>query len=335
MSNEGGGIVKGFRENEETDVDDDVSDYDDVGVLEENEDGMVSHDDSAFDTEKKERDRYRREFLRGYTDVRRRGMDMTGNGDFRKKGGSGAPAGRSPVQRDDKRTQPEEIREEPVRRTGGRPAGRDYKLQQAPARKSSSRGSTQREDIDIIARRTQRPERRVNKPQLANFTGGLDVLTAPIFKIIAGVFLLMLIIMIFLIVQINGANSKIEKMEETALAAEENTESLSDMQMQLDGLKQQNQELTDENNRLGVQLSELTPSADPEDTTPGEDGTSTPDETGTNDGGQRTYTVVTGDSLSRISQNFYGDLAGIDRIKEANDMSNDSLTVGQEIVIPQ
>jgi nucleoid-associated protein YgaU len=56
-----------------------------------------------------------------------------------------------------------------------------------------------------------------------------------------------------------------------------------------------------------------------------------------NAGGERTYTIKAGDTLSKISQNFYGDsgkhmdiyYANRDKIDDP-----DNIQVGQEITIP-
>lgn len=54
-------------------------------------------------------------------------------------------------------------------------------------------------------------------------------------------------------------------------------------------------------------------------------------------GGQRTYTVKPGDTLSKISQHFYGDAQKYEEIYYANrdKIENpDNLSVGTELVIP-
>jgi nucleoid-associated protein YgaU len=52
--------------------------------------------------------------------------------------------------------------------------------------------------------------------------------------------------------------------------------------------------------------------------------------------GAQTYTVVSGDNLSKISQRFYGNAnpSSIDRIRQASRLTNDNLYVGQELIIP-
>ena len=52
--------------------------------------------------------------------------------------------------------------------------------------------------------------------------------------------------------------------------------------------------------------------------------------------GYRTHTVESGDNLSRIANRFYGNAsyANIQRIREANNMTNDVIRVGQVLIIP-
>ncbi|MDD3437664.1 MAG: LysM domain-containing protein [Candidatus Gastranaerophilales bacterium] len=56
-----------------------------------------------------------------------------------------------------------------------------------------------------------------------------------------------------------------------------------------------------------------------------------------NVGGSETYTVKNGDTLAGIIMRFYGkyDISKIDKIKEANKMSNpNNLQIGQNLIIP-
>ncbi len=47
-----------------------------------------------------------------------------------------------------------------------------------------------------------------------------------------------------------------------------------------------------------------------------------------------TYTVVSGDTLSSISKKFYGNSSQYQKIKDANNLTSDSLNLGQVLVIP-
>lgn len=49
------------------------------------------------------------------------------------------------------------------------------------------------------------------------------------------------------------------------------------------------------------------------------------------------YTVVSGDNLTKISQKFYGNtsLDNIQKIKDANNLTNDNISIGQELKIPE
>jgi len=59
--------------------------------------------------------------------------------------------------------------------------------------------------------------------------------------------------------------------------------------------------------------------------------TETPEPTG-----ERTHTVVSGDNLSRIARQFYGNdsYANIQRIRNANNLTNDTIRAGQVLIIP-
>ena len=51
--------------------------------------------------------------------------------------------------------------------------------------------------------------------------------------------------------------------------------------------------------------------------------------------GQQTYTVRPGDTLSKISKNFYGDANKYGQIAKANNLDNpDQIKVGQQLLIP-
>ncbi len=65
------------------------------------------------------------------------------------------------------------------------------------------------------------------------------------------------------------------------------------------------------------------------ETTEGEDSAE-----GTSTGDEKTYTVQTGDTLSSISREFYGNSSEYQKIIDANGLTSDSLTLGQVLIIP-
>ncbi len=98
--------------------------------------------------------------------------------------------------------------------------------------------------------------------------------------------------------------------------------------------------LREENDRLQDQIDALSAGTREEPaTTADEPADGEPDngaEAATNDNaGARTYIVQSGDTLTMIAREFYGDTSEWEIIAEANNLTRDTpLTVGQELVIP-
>lgn len=51
-------------------------------------------------------------------------------------------------------------------------------------------------------------------------------------------------------------------------------------------------------------------------------------------GGGQTHTVQPNENLFRIALKYYGDASGVDKIKAANNLSSNSISVGQTLIIP-
>lgn len=49
---------------------------------------------------------------------------------------------------------------------------------------------------------------------------------------------------------------------------------------------------------------------------------------------ERTHTVQSSETLYRIAMNYYNDPAAVDRIKQANNLSSNEISVGQVLVLP-
>ncbi|MCL2462684.1 MAG: LysM peptidoglycan-binding domain-containing protein, partial [Defluviitaleaceae bacterium] len=169
-----------------------------------------------------------------------------------------------------------------------------------------------------------------------------------IFAVTAIVFL---IVLIFLCVKINSLNKQLN----TALAANAASGDSATLQLANDQLTQQNTDLKNQVNTLTQQLNGL--GAQPGDNTQPTDGTpatappatsspggstpatAKPDATTTpaSPGAGKTYTVVGGDTLSKIAQNEYGSSSkdNIQKIVDANGITDpNSLKVGQVLTIP-
>ncbi len=65
------------------------------------------------------------------------------------------------------------------------------------------------------------------------------------------------------------------------------------------------------------------------------EGENTEDTATTPTGSENTYTVEAGDTLSKISQKFYGTSSQYQKIIDANGLTSDSLNLGQVLIIPE
>ncbi|MDL2248066.1 LysM peptidoglycan-binding domain-containing protein [Tyzzerella sp. OttesenSCG-928-J15] len=329
-------IVTGFKENDE-----EYEDYDEYEEGEQEETQVeeepeevpvrtrsrkVRSEEDELPPDRAERERYRRQFLDGYTDVRRKGLDLTQNGDYRKQSSADEPVKRvSGGKEGEGATR---------RRPRPRPADEDYKVQQAPARGRKVR--EEEEEISIIPRRTE--QRRREKVPAASTTyspsssssNGYD---APIFKVLAGVFVLMLVLMVFFVFKFNSANKEVKELTAKLEEMENNAEKLASAETENAALKQQVSELKDQNNSYIFQIQDLQSQTTVPGTTPSESTGGSAPQTQSPTGSSE-YTVVSGDSLSKISNHFYGNTSGVDLIKQANNLSGDNLQVGQTLIIP-
>jgi nucleoid-associated protein YgaU len=115
------------------------------------------------------------------------------------------------------------------------------------------------------------------------------------------------------------------------------TKSAGVSQAEYNEAQQQVVDLTTQNTVLSQQLEaagggEAEPGEGEDDATEEPDGE---DETGGEVGEGERYTVQSGDTLTRIAEQFYGDPRKFDLIVDANNLdSATGLRVGQELVIP-
>jgi nucleoid-associated protein YgaU len=105
-------------------------------------------------------------------------------------------------------------------------------------------------------------------------------------------------------------------------------------------LRRQNAALAEENVELQDELAAVSaqggaPEDAPRISSPEDDATEPVEGAteGATEGGNRTYTVQAGDTLTAIAQRMYGDSTKFNLIAEANDLEG-QLVVGQELVIP-
>jgi LysM repeat protein len=158
--------------------------------------------------------------------------------------------------------------------------------------------------------------------------------------VIAAAVFVALIIFTFLIIQLNGANSRYADAQSQLERMNSLQTELTDMQISRDGYKTEVDRLTSEVQTLTDEINTLRGSnapieGDGTETPPpsaqGEEQPSGADTGSTN--GPRTYTVKAGDSLSKIAQEFYGN-NDYQKIMDANNLTSDVLSVGTVLNIP-
>ena len=294
--------------------------------------------------DRQERDRYRRQFLDGYTDTRKKSPESAQPVDHRRRSsGAARPTGASA---DDAvrriAAEKEKDQEESAPRRRPRPTGAEPRPQ--PQRGRRAPETENDDEINIIPKRGERI-RKERTPAAAPGYGAASAspsYDAPIFKIIILAFVIMLLVMIFLVFKINAANKSIAEYENNIEQTQADAETLTLLKTANDGLREQITTLTGEKGALVLERDALQKQVD--DLQGPQTGTNPPSATGapaanqpTLPGGSTSYTVVSGDSLSRISTRFLGDssAANIAVIKQANNMTNDVIHVGQTLIIPQ
>jgi nucleoid-associated protein YgaU len=102
---------------------------------------------------------------------------------------------------------------------------------------------------------------------------------------------------------------------------------------QLESLGETNSRLAMENETLNAQVALLTEQLDALQVG-GETAPQTENAAATTEAGTSIYVVQAGDTLSAISQKYYGTTAEIEKIQTANNMSGTDLQIGDELIIP-
>ena len=324
-------IVTGFKDEEIPDdtiiqqeaehVDDDLGDT--VRTRRPN----ILKDESSGDRD--ERERYRKQFLGGYTDHRRKGLDLTSPApvnETRKRTSAqntDEPVKRIPAERPQRDSKESEL---PRRR----PRGEDISDTKPPARERGRRSKDTDDELSVIPKRSERKER----PAYAAPTSAQPLsYDAPIFKIIAGVLLAMLVVMVILVFNVISANGTISDLEEQIAGFEMDVDELSSLRIANEALTQQVQQRTDERNEAQFRVDELERQLETADVSnapvsylPGDSSQPT---TAT-----RSYTVASGDSLSAIANRFNLGQNGVNAIMAANGLTSATIHVGQELIIP-
>jgi len=166
----------------------------------------------------------------------------------------------------------------------------------------------------------------------------------PIKLIIAfGSAIVVLVLIVVLIVKINSLNADLAKVQNDidTKVGEKVSEGLTQKDIEIDGYKDRIKELEDENKALRESQSPApVDGVEPQDPANPAGSDNPPPITtpvNTNPPGETTtYTVVSGDNLSKIALRYYGSdsRANVNKIKEANGLTSDTINVGLKLIIP-
>ena len=326
----GDDIVTGFREIEEEPEEnlEDTKQQEEYKDEEDPADAVrirrpnILKDDT--DEELDSRERYRRQFLEGYTDHERKRLELDPaavNTAKRKQGTESSP------ERPTKRLSEEE-RELPPRRRPKEGLRKSREELQNDEQRPRRRGASEDEDVTLITKRNERKE-RTQPPAAAQPSYG-----APIFKILALVFLILIVIIVVLVISLNSANRQVTYLEGAIEQFDEDVEELGTLRATNAALRDRNDQLTDENNQRLSQIEELErqllvqgTDAGAVPTAPG-DGAAAPGE------GEREHVVTDGQTLYAISIIYFGHGRGADAIMRASGLTTTNIRVGDRLTIP-
>ena len=157
--------------------------------------------------------------------------------------------------------------------------------------------------------------------------------------VFAGVLFVLVLILFLLLLRINGLQSQLNDLTENVEEIQLDIASAADLAARIDGLDADVGSLRSSVNEIAA--PPITTVTDDGTTTDSAEQAATTSDTpatggGTATGEPRTYTVQSGDTLSRVAEMFYGasNPELWERIRVANGMTNDSLTPGQVLTIP-
>ncbi len=172
----------------------------------------------------------------------------------------------------------------------------------------------------------ERSERRTQSAASQNVT------SVPLFKILCAAIGIMLIITVVLVFQVNSISGQLEKYKTAEAEFLEEKENYDSIVKAKESAEQLTRTLQEENAALNLKIKELEAGESNATETPAPEETPS---TTSPQGTQSTYTVVAGDTLSAVSQKFYGNTLGVDKIMKANNLANENLKIGQVLTIPQ
>ena len=333
VNRNGDAIVTGFKDDEEPEPLEEVVEEEAISPLDEEDpaDAIRIRRPNIFKDESDEdhmsRERYRKQFLDGYTDHERKRLDLpsTAYDEEPKRRLSEPSARRAAIDNSDGELEVSRRRRLKDDSTMSRD---DAPIQSSRPRRA--RGETD-EEVTLITKRREQRERSSNTAsgQAQPIPSG-----APIFKIFTLVFVIMLAVIVVLIININSANATIRELEAVIVQFDEDVNELTTLRAQFAAVNTQLDSVTNERNQLLSQIEELERQAQ----VAGTDAGGVP---GVGDGadegateGLRRHTVAPGDSLYRISVTFFGHGRAVEAIRLLNDLPDTNVMVGDVLYIP-
>ena len=324
-------IVRGFKEAEEEpeeDIDDEVHDEDVEPSDEELANAVRTRRPNILKDESDEeldsRERYRKQFLEGYTDHERKRLDLglDATSELKRKSADELDERVPPKRNEAERKLPP--KRQPKDGNTRKPKEDEASAEQRPRRRPESE-----EEAALMNKRSQRKER----PQAAAATSARPSSGAPIFKILAVLFVILIGVIVFLVISLNSANNEVDRLEAYIEQFDSDVEELGQLRARNAALEARNDDLTDESNLRLSQIEELERQLRVQDTDPtGVPGA--PSEGTTAPEGTRTHTVQSGETLYRISVTYFGHARAIDAIMQASGLTSTNIQPGDTLNIP-
>ena len=328
-ANNGTDIVTGFRESEDEPemsmesadfIDDSPQDEEDLADVVRTRRPNILKDD--LDEEHDARERYRKQFLEGYTDHERKKLELDSTAIYETKRKS---ADNSLSDRHSNRDSEEE-RELPPKRRPKESLRKSREDAQNTEQRPTRRKPASEDEVTLIAKRNERKER-------APVATAQPSYSAPIFKIFAGLILILIIVIVTLIISLNSANNQVAYLEYAAAQFDADVEELERLRPENVGLRTRNDDLVDDVNRLTSQIEDL----ERQLLVQGTDTSAVPGAPGdvaTTPDGATEHVVQDGQTLYSISIIYFGHGRGADAIRLASGLADTNIRVGDRLTIP-
>ncbi len=215
----------------------------------------------------------------------------------------------------------------------------DFEYDLSIYRQKTSSSRRERNDGDFSSGGSSgRKHERSNEDE--RFEAASSSALSPLIKFGAlAVFVVMLLILFVLIYKYNANNNMLKEANKTIEETNGEQGEITKLKLQNDELTQKLNEINTELDSIKEQVSGFSASSTETDASQNSNSTEsnpqTPAPSNVNSNGDTVYVVKQGDNLSKISKLFYGNLTDYSKIMKANNLSSDSLVVGQVLVIPK